>query len=75
MGGRLVLDGGMTDSIPLQFMEHEGFNRNVVVRPAEKLPIGHVCHNGQVMTQAYELGHEVALSQMANIENFLDGLR
>ena len=56
-------------------MEHEGFNRNVVVRPAEKLPIGHVCHDGQVMTQAYELGYEVALSQMANIENFLDGLR
>lgn len=56
-------------------LEQERAGNIVVVHPAEKLPIGHVCHNRQVMTQAYELGHEVALSQMANIENFLDGLR
>ena len=29
--GRLFLDGGMSDSIPLKFMERKGYERNVVV--------------------------------------------
>ena len=29
--GRLYLDGGISDSIPLRFMEGEGYQKNVVV--------------------------------------------
>ena len=31
IGGRLLLDGGMTDAVPLAFMEGQGYGRNVVV--------------------------------------------
>ena len=29
--GRKLLDGGVTDSIPLQFMERQGYDRNIVI--------------------------------------------
>jgi len=29
--GRNLLDGGMADSIPLKFMEHKGYGRNVII--------------------------------------------
>lgn len=31
VGGRILLDGGMSDSIPLLFMQRLGFERNVVI--------------------------------------------
>ena len=31
IGGRKLLDGGITDSIPLQFMERIGYKKNVVI--------------------------------------------
>lgn len=31
IGGRKFLDGGISDSIPLNFMEHSGYDKNVVV--------------------------------------------
>ena len=31
LGGKKLLDGGVADSIPLQFFEEKGFSRNVVV--------------------------------------------
>lgn len=36
VGGYKLLDGGISDSVPLRFMENEGYERNVVVltRPA-----------------------------------------
>lgn len=36
VGGRLLLDGGITDSIPLRYMQHKGYEKNVVIltRPA-----------------------------------------
>ena len=36
IGDRKLLDGGITDSIPLRFMEEQGYERNVVIltRPA-----------------------------------------
>ena len=36
-GGRLLLDGGITDPIPLHFMEQKGYDRNVVIltQPAD----------------------------------------
>ena len=31
IGGRRYLDGGLSDSIPLEFMQKQGFDRNVVI--------------------------------------------
>jgi len=31
VGGKVLLDGGLVDSIPLRFMEHKGYARNVVI--------------------------------------------
>ena len=31
VGGRALLDGGITDSIPLKFMQHKGYEKNVVI--------------------------------------------
>ena len=42
IGGRRLLDGGITDSIPLRFMQKQGYGRNVVLltqpRDYEKKP-------------------------------------
>lgn len=37
--GRLLLDGGMTDSVPIRFMQGIGYNRNVVILTQ---PLGYV---------------------------------
>ena len=31
LGGRLLLDGGISDSIPLRYFQEQGFDRNVVI--------------------------------------------
>ena len=36
VGGRLLLDGGLADSIPLEFMMNKGYDRNVVVLTREE---------------------------------------
>lgn len=36
VGGRLLLDGGLADSIPLEFMMKKGYERNVVVLTREE---------------------------------------
>jgi predicted patatin/cPLA2 family phospholipase len=36
VGGHLLLDGGLADSIPLQFMMDKGFSRNVVILTREE---------------------------------------
>ena len=36
VGGRLLLDGGLADSIPLQFMIGKGYERNVVILTREQ---------------------------------------
>lgn len=42
--GRLLLDGGMSDSIPLQYFQSQGYDRNIVIltRPRDyrKTPLG-----------------------------------
>ena len=35
VGGRLLLDGGLADSIPLEFMMNKGYERNIVVLTRE----------------------------------------
>ena len=36
IGGHLLLDGGLADSIPLKFMKSKGFNRNIVILTREE---------------------------------------
>ena len=36
VGGRLLLDGGLADSIPLEFMMSKGYQRNVVILTREE---------------------------------------
>lgn len=36
VGGRKMLDGGISDSVPLEFFEKEGFDRNIVITAREK---------------------------------------
>ncbi len=35
VGGRLLLDGGLADSIPLEFMINKGYHRNIVILTRE----------------------------------------
>ena len=36
VGGRLLLDGGLADSIPLEFMMNKGYKRNIVILTREE---------------------------------------
>ena len=127
--GRKLLDGGITDSIPLRFMESVGYDRNVVIltqprdyekkpnsllplikaryfryprlvkaiaerhnmynselnyirsaeqqgrafviAPEEKLPIGHVEHDSDVMLEVYRLGRKAANDALSSLKEFL----
>lgn len=123
--GRLLLDGGVSDSIPLEYFERKGYERNVVIltqplgfrkepnrlmplmrvalrkyphmirameerhhmynyeleyvanaerkgrclviRPEEKIPIGHISHNPEQMRRVYDLGREVGMKYISRI--------
>ena len=126
--GRKLLDGGVSDSIPLEHFERAGYERNVVVltqplgyqkehnrlmplmrlslrkyplmvkalderhvmynrqlayvaqaeqegrclviRPDEKIPIGHISHDPQQMRHVYELGRQVGERYIERIKEF-----
>lgn len=128
--GRLLLDGGVADSIPLAYAEQAGFNRNVVVltqpdgyqkshnplmplmrialrkyphmiqamdrrhimynqqlayirereleghclviRPKEKIPIGHLSHNPRQMKLVYDMGRAAAHEHLERIRNYYE---
>ena len=36
IGGQRLLDGGLTDSLPLRFMQEQGYSRNIVVLTRER---------------------------------------
>ena len=125
--GRKLLDGGVSDSIPLAYAEQAGYERNVVIltqpldyckkhsklmplirlglrqypnmvaamdkrhimynrqldyvaeaerkgrclviRPDEKLPIGHVCHSPEQMRRVYETGRRTGERHIEAIKN------
>lgn len=46
LDGRLLLDGGIADSIPLQFMHRQGYERNLVVLTQ---PEGYVKHRNRFL--------------------------
>lgn len=128
LSGHKLLDGGVSDSIPLAYFEQRGYDRNVVIltqpdgyqkehnrlmllmkmalskypqmidaldkrhimynqqldfvrkaeaekrclviRPEEKIPIGHISHNPEQMRRVYEMGRNTGEQQIENIKNF-----
>lgn len=126
--GRKVLDGGVADSIPLEYFEKIGYERNVVIltqpegfvkehnrlmplmrvvlrhypkmieamdtrhlmynreleyvrqaeqagrclviRPDEKLPIGHISHDPEEMRRIYDIGREMGKRKLNEIKAF-----
>ena len=131
VGGRKLLDGGVTDSIPLRFFQEQGYERNLVIltqpeeyrkehnrlmpllrmnlrrypnmiraldtrhlmynkqleyveeqerkgdtfviRPPEKLVIGHVSHDETAMQAVYQMGRRVGEKRLKDIVEFLGG--
>ena len=127
--GRKLLDGGVSDSIPLEWAEQNGYERNVVIltqpagyqkrrsrlmplmriglrkypqmveamnrrhlmynrqleyvaeaerqgrclviRPDDKLDIGHVCHNPEQMERIYQIGREMGERRIKEIKEYL----
>lgn len=127
--GKKLLDGGISDSIPLKFMEKSGYDRNVVIltqprdyvkkpsnmarrfrpllrqypnlikamnnrhrmynaqleyirrseqaekafviAPPEKLPVGHIEHNPDVLREVYRIGRNTADKYFDQIKNFM----
>lgn len=128
IGGQRLLDGGITDSIPLAQAEALGYGHNIVVltqprdfvkapgrlnplvslmlrrhprfveasnrrhimynaqldhvrrqeragaalvlAPEHKLPIGHICHDPNLMQTVYDMGRRHAEGRLAEIKNF-----
>lgn len=130
IGGHKLLDGGVSDSIPLQKSEELGYQRNIVVltqpqgyqkahnalmplmrlalrkypkmvealdhrhimynrqleyvaeaerqgrcyviRPAEKIPIGHTSHNAADMQRVYDMGRQAGLQHLEAIRTWIE---
>ena len=128
VAGRKLLDGGVADSIPLEYFESIGYDRNVVIltqpegytkqrtklmplmriglrhypemvqamdrrylmynrelefvrqaeregrclviRPDEKLPIGHISHDPEEMKRVYQIGREMGDRYIERIKAF-----
>ena len=129
LDGRKLLDGGVSDSIPLEYAELSGYQRNVVIltqplgyqkrhnplmplmriglrkyprmieamdcrhlmyndqlayveeaeregrclviRPDERLPIGHFCHDPELMERIYQIGREMGEKRINKIKEFI----
>ena len=129
INGQGLLDGGVSDSIPLEWAEQNGYERNVVIltqpqgyqkehnrlmpllriglrkypllvegldkrhlmynrqleyvaeaeregrclviRPDEKLNIGHVCHDPELMEHVYQKGREMGERRINEIKEYL----
>ena len=130
VGGRKLLDGGVTDSIPLRFFQEQGYERNLVIltqpadyqkrhnrlmpilrlwlhrypkmiealdrrhemynqqleyvreeerkgntyviRPPQKLVIGHISHDENEMQGVYQMGRRVGEERLKDIVEFLE---
>jgi predicted patatin/cPLA2 family phospholipase len=128
--GHKLLDGGVSDSIPLEYFERQGYDRNVVIltqplgyqkehnrlmplmrlslrrypnmikalderhlmynkqlayvaqaeregrclviRPDEKIPIGHISHDAEQMRRVYELGRQMGERYIDKIKEFYE---
>ena len=45
--------------------------RCLVIRPDEKIPIGHISHDPDEMQRVYQSGREMGLRRLDNISNYL----
>ena len=128
-GGRKLLDGGIADSIPLRFMEKNGYDKNVVIltqprdyvkprnkiipllrllylkypklvnacavrhgmynselkyvrrseeegralviAPAEKLPVGHIEHDTDILQEVYRIGRKTGMEYLDRVRDFI----
>lgn len=128
--GKKLLDGGIADSIPLEFFENMGYEKNVVIltqpkgyvksknkliflmklvfskypklietlknrhnvynsqtkhileaeregrtfviSPSEKLPVGRVEHNPEMLKRAYNIGRQEANRKLESLKSFLE---
>lgn len=77
VGGRVLLDGGISDSIPLEHFQGMGFDRNVVVltrprsyrkEPAKLWPYRLLMRRYPAITQAMARRHEMYNSQLDYVE-------
>jgi predicted patatin/cPLA2 family phospholipase len=127
--GRKLLDGGIADSLPLRFMEKQGYEKNVVIltqprdyvkpknkampllklvyrkypnlikacadrhimynkelkyirkaesegralviAPPEKLPVGHIEHDSNILQEVYRIGRMTGMENLDSIRNFI----
>lgn len=77
IGGQRLLDGGITDSIPLRYFQEQGFERNLVIltQPANywKQPLRHrriiryLLRRYPVLIDAWERRHEMYNAQLRYI--------
>ena len=77
VGGRVLLDGGISDSIPLKHFQDMGFDRNVVVltrprsyrkEPTKLWPYRLLMRRYPAITQAMARRHEMYNSQLNYVE-------
>ena len=77
VGGRVLLDGGISDSIPLKHFQDMGFDRNVVVltrprsyrkEPTKLWPYRLLMRRYPAITQAMAHRHEMYNSQLNYVE-------
>lgn len=75
--GRVMLDGGISDSIPLQYFQGLGYERNVVVltrersyrkEPTAKWPYRLLMRRWPAITQAMARRHEMYNAQLQYVE-------
>ncbi|MCR4922671.1 MAG: patatin family protein [Lachnospiraceae bacterium] len=129
--GMSLLDGGLTDPIPLRFMKQKGYDKNVVVltkpldfrknknnlkplikmkyrkypvlvklleknyaiynrekdyiekelelgnifliAPDSPLPLGHICHDEDLIQKAYDIGYDKAAQVFEDLDYYLNG--
>ena len=132
LGGYKLLDGGVSDSIPLAYAESIGYERNLVIltqpegyqkahnplmplmriglrryprmieamdrrhemynaqlafvrqaeqegrcmviRPDERIPIGHISHDPEQMRRVYQMGREMGERQIGKIKDFFGNI-
>lgn len=130
LDGKMLLDGGISDSIPLRFMEKTGYDKNVVIltqprdyekkknnmlpvmkismrkypemikavarrhtmynaqleyirkseavgrslviAPDEKLPVGHIEHDPDVLREVYRIGRRKGTEMLDEVREFLE---
>lgn len=78
VGGYTLLDGGISNSIPLQHWQEEGYERNVVIltqpagfekKPSKLMPLFRIfCRRYPAIIKAMERRHEMYNAQLAYIE-------